>query len=167
MPKFNLRASSLIWASEASLATSSETQGQIVGTRESPKGRKNMARRKVKIAVLYFSSRHIFPPVWTFPRPHYLPLGLRGWSRENARQKCFYRYGSTLLERVSTHELGKFLYNFRGKKPVTDLRVFVLKVQARSPRLFHCLALISFFAKTENPVPRRSVFLCPETTRKR
>ena len=41
--------------------------------------------------------------------------------------------------------------HFRGKKPVTDLRVFVLKVQARSPRLFHCLALISFFAKTENP----------------
>ena len=31
------------------------------------------------LAVFYFSSRHIFPPVWTFPRPHYLPLGLRGW----------------------------------------------------------------------------------------
>ena len=28
--------------------SSSETQGQIVGTRESPNGRKNMARRKVK-----------------------------------------------------------------------------------------------------------------------
>ena len=26
------------------------------------------------LAVLYFSSRHIFPPVSTFPRPHYLPL---------------------------------------------------------------------------------------------
>ena len=31
------------------------------------------------LAVLYFSSCHIFPPVYTFPRPHYLPLGLRGW----------------------------------------------------------------------------------------
>ena len=31
------------------------------------------------LAVLYVSLRHIFPPVWTFPRPHYLPLGLRAW----------------------------------------------------------------------------------------
>ena len=31
------------------------------------------------LAVLYFSSSHIFPPVQTFPRPFYLPLGLRGW----------------------------------------------------------------------------------------
>ena len=30
------------------------------------------------LAVLYFSSCHIFPPVQAFPRPHYLPLGLRG-----------------------------------------------------------------------------------------
>ena len=29
--------------------------------------------------VLHFSSCHIFPPVQTFRRPHYLPLGLRGW----------------------------------------------------------------------------------------
>ena len=29
-------------------------------------------------AVLYFSSCHIFPPVQTFPHPHYLSLGLRG-----------------------------------------------------------------------------------------
>ena len=32
------------------------------------------------LAVLYFSSCHIFPPVETFPWLHYLPLGLRGWS---------------------------------------------------------------------------------------
>ena len=32
------------------------------------------------LAVLYFSSCHIFPPV--FHRPHYLPLSLRGWTRE-------------------------------------------------------------------------------------
>ena len=30
------------------------------------------------LAVLYFSSCHIFAPVYTFPRPHYLLLGLRG-----------------------------------------------------------------------------------------
>ena len=30
------------------------------------------------LAVHYFSSCHIFPPVQTFPRPHHLPLGLRG-----------------------------------------------------------------------------------------
>ena len=29
------------------------------------------------LAVLYFSSCYIFPPVYTFPRPHYPPLGLR------------------------------------------------------------------------------------------
>ena len=32
------------------------------------------------LVVLYFSSCHIFRPVWTFSRPHYLPLGLRGWT---------------------------------------------------------------------------------------
>ena len=72
----------------------------------------------------------------------------------------FLPYDSSLLERVSTHELGTFLHKLRGKKPVTDSRAYVLKVQARSPRLFDCLALISFFDKTENRVPRRSVFLC-------
>ena len=42
-------------------SSSSETQGQIVGARESLNGRENMARRKVK--NVYFSSCHIFPPV--------------------------------------------------------------------------------------------------------
>ena len=43
--------------------TSSETQGQIVGVRESLNGWKNIyGTKKSK----------------TFPRPHYLPLGLRG-----------------------------------------------------------------------------------------
>ena len=79
------------------------------GARESLNGRENMAQRKSKerpeetlgsptrtaatvwnwsgktlspgalLAVLYFSSCLIFPPVRTFPRPNYLPLGLRGW----------------------------------------------------------------------------------------
>ena len=38
------------------------------------------------LAVLYFSSScHIFPPVQTFPRTHYLPLGLRGCDCVNFR----------------------------------------------------------------------------------
>ena len=40
------------------------------------------------LAVLYFSSCHIFPPVWTFLRPHYLPLGLKGCSKI-VRHKVF------------------------------------------------------------------------------
>ena len=36
---------------------------------------------------LYFSSCHIFPPVYTFPRPHYLYLGLRGWIRQQLSPK--------------------------------------------------------------------------------
>ena len=40
------------------------------------------------LAVLYFSSCHIFPPVQTFPRPHYLPLGLRGCNKSIKRRKC-------------------------------------------------------------------------------
>ena len=66
---------------------SSETQGQIVGARESLNGRKNKARRKVKnsekssslLAVLYFSFVPYFSACLDFPRPHYLPVGLRGW----------------------------------------------------------------------------------------
>ena len=42
-PKVSLQ----IWVN-LGVGTSSETQGQIVGTRESLNGRKNMARRKVK-----------------------------------------------------------------------------------------------------------------------
>ena len=35
------------------------------------------------LAVLYFSSCHIFPPVQTFPHPYYLPLDLRGWQNHS------------------------------------------------------------------------------------
>ena len=38
------------------------------------------------LAVLYFSSCHIFPSVSTFPRPNYLPLGLRGWYCEKMKK---------------------------------------------------------------------------------
>ena len=92
----------------SSTYTSLETH-QKVGARESLNGRENMAQRKSKerpeetlgsptrtaaivwnwsgktlspgalLAVLYFSSCLIFPPVRTFPHPNYLPLGLRGW----------------------------------------------------------------------------------------
>ena len=50
------------------------------------------------LAVLYFSSCHIFPPVQTFPRPHYLPLGLRG--RIFLGEKVIFitsKHGTTIL----------------------------------------------------------------------
>ena len=46
---------------------SSETQGQIVGARESVNGREKMARRN--------------PPVYTFLLPHYLPMGFQGCTK--------------------------------------------------------------------------------------
>ena len=53
--------------------SSSETQGQIVGTRESPNGQKNMARRKVKNGAIWnptkeFFESLIFSPFFTFLR---------------------------------------------------------------------------------------------------
>ena len=127
----------LAFTSQTSFQPSSETQGQIVGVRESLNRRENMAQKKSKLwpeeplgtmsyqtsskrsplfwlligarkllcfsaqseartaatvwnwsgktlspgallAVLYFSSCLIFPPVQTYLSPHYLPLGLRG-----------------------------------------------------------------------------------------
>ena len=45
------------------------------------------------LAVLFFSSCLIFPPVLTFPCPHYLPLGLRGcpqsWIQDFGRFQDF------------------------------------------------------------------------------
>ena len=87
---------------EAAPRSSSETQGQIVGARESLNRRKNKARRRVKsgqktqvfwhqseartaATVPRGSSRRsllFFVPYFSarldFPSPHYLPLGLRG-----------------------------------------------------------------------------------------
>ena len=54
---------------------SSETHGQIVGTRESLNGRKNVARRKVKNGVKS-SSHHslLFFVPYTFSRPFRLSV---------------------------------------------------------------------------------------------
>ena len=64
---------------------SSETQGQIVGARESLNGRKNMAQKKSKErreeplgTMSYQTSSKRSPPFWLLIGPHYLPLGLRG-----------------------------------------------------------------------------------------
>ena len=46
---------------------SSETQGQIAGTREFVNGREKMARRN--------------PPVYPVPLPHYLPIGFQGCTK--------------------------------------------------------------------------------------
>ena len=76
--------------------TSSETQGQKVGARESLNGRKNIygtkkskERREEPLGTMsYQTSSKRSPPFWLligarktqvfFPRPHYRPLGLRG-----------------------------------------------------------------------------------------
>ena len=64
--------------------TSSETQGQIVGARESLNGRENMARRKVKNGQKSSSRRSLlffvpyFPARLDFPLPPLSALGLRG-----------------------------------------------------------------------------------------
>ena len=82
------------------LESSSETQGQIVGARESLNRWKNMAQSKERPeeplrTMSYQTSSKRSPPFWlligarklvfhlvvTFPRPHYLPLGLRGCVR--------------------------------------------------------------------------------------
>ena len=49
------------------------------------------------LAFLYFSSCHIFPPVQTFPRPQYLPLGLRGWPPFD--HPCHLKFGVPALPR--------------------------------------------------------------------
>ena len=49
--------------------------------REEPLGKcltRPVPNGRALLAVLYFPSCHVFPPVWTFPRPYSLPLGLRG-----------------------------------------------------------------------------------------
>ena len=70
----------------------------------------------VLLAVLYYSSCRIFPPVQTFRRPHYLPLGLRGCffltkkkknqylSMQTAKQHIFFR--SSRKRQPSSEKLG-------------------------------------------------------------
>ena len=55
-------------------STSSETRGQIVGTRESLNGRENVARRKVKNGEKSSSRRslRLFSPFFTFLRSIYI-----------------------------------------------------------------------------------------------
>ena len=59
------------------LCLSAQSEGRTAGTVWNCSG-KTMSPGAL-LAVLYFSSCYIFPPVQTFSRPHYLPLGLRGW----------------------------------------------------------------------------------------
>ena len=58
------------------LCLSAQSEGRTAGTVWNCSG-KTMSPGAL-LAVLYFSSCYIFPPVQTFPRPHYLPLGLQG-----------------------------------------------------------------------------------------
>ena len=55
------------------------------------------------LAVLYFSSCHIFPLVSkTFPRLHYLPLGLRGWLNIAYWTQYFFAHSSFSRDPISS-----------------------------------------------------------------
>ena len=54
--------------------------------------RKHVVPRGSSRRSLFFFVPYIFPPVQTFPRPHYLPLGLRGWFQTelDSSQSCYH-----------------------------------------------------------------------------
>lgn len=65
------------------------------------------------LAVLYFSSCHIFQPVQTFPRPHYLPLGLRGWAGAcigKSREVVFSKGRETRFQDYLKKKLNFFIF---------------------------------------------------------
>ena len=73
---FSVLSKSPVWSS----SETQETQGQLVGARESRNGRKKIfdaekerTKRGAPLFVLYFSSPNIFSPVTTFPRPTSCP----------------------------------------------------------------------------------------------
>ena len=66
-------------------------------------------------------------------------LNLRRANIIFARQKCFY-----LMIPLCLNACQHMAWHVSAQVAGTDSRAFVFKVQARSPRLFHCLALISF-----------------------
>ena len=61
----------------AKALSSSETQGQVVGARESLKGRKNMARRKVKNGEKNPWGQCLTIPVTKRSPPFWLLIGFR------------------------------------------------------------------------------------------
>ena len=71
------------------------------------------------LAVLYFSSCHIFPPVQTFPRPLYLPLGLRGWSSSTIFwiffKNCWPSSKATFISRPKPAPGGRIWFLFHRK----------------------------------------------------
>ena len=85
--------------------SSSETQGQIVGTRESLNGRKNMTRRKVKNGEKSSSRRSLL-----FFEPYF-----------SARLD----FPSPLLSAPGSPRMGKFVTSFVN--PLLDKATFLLK----------------------------------------
>ena len=95
-------------------APSSETQGQIVGTRESLNGRKNVARRKVKNGDLYFSSFHIyFSARLDFPSP---PLSAPGSPRRSPHcmeiKLGFFNFSSPIMPKKVRCTINICLVNY-------------------------------------------------------
>ena len=96
----------------SSFCTSLETNGQIVGERD----RVNW----------WISSRHFFPPVYTFPRPHYLPLGLRGCFLYFRMQGAFLwddpdQYQWSEITRIMLDQMNWWIHSGQGFIGLFDL----------------------------------------------
>ena len=97
-------------------------------------------------------------------------LNLRRANIIFARQKCFY-----LMIPLCLNACQHMAWHVSAQVAGTDSRAFVFKVQARSPRLFHCLALISFLAsrglsrrgKNERPLLARNHFIFRQNRKSR
>ena len=101
------------------------------------------------LAVLYFSSLcHIFPPVWTFPRTYYLPLGLQGCDA-----RCYNELLSGFVQGFRLHfqvaQLGQFSSNlcsaFQHPDIVdNELRSEICEERTRGPFEHHPIVNLRF-----------------------
>ena len=87
------------------------------------------------LAVFYF---HIFPPVWTFPRPHFLPLGLRGWSNTFVPQTL---YENLQAKKMNCEKLLGYLsfqkpQCLRSKRTIQGIFIFNIASKSRKSTQF-------------------------------
>ena len=112
------------------------------------------------LAVLYFSSCLIFPPVQTFPRPHYLPLGLRGRYIYRLRNALDPRKVST----VTVLDFKKFQISSLSSRLKTILQIFppqrqrIQFIPILCPSFFFSFFLSSYFRKSILRLLSQSLF---------
>ena len=131
-------------------APSSETQGQIVGTRESLNGQRKNTR------ALDFSSPIFFVARLEFPRSHYLPLSLRGcfFSRFSVVQSLRYR---CVTRKCVMHESREATQGETLSRPTPNFharsRFFMIRFQP-SAQIGHTL---KYGLACSLPRPRRNM----------